>query len=114
MLPLAAQPRSGFRSPLCSAVITGFEAYYHRTTRFNVSVGDIPVLLFADSGLDSRSRRHLGFGGRSRADGQRVHIQARQATAVMEIYAVHVFARRVRKKKKTPRRDFNVKILFQY
>lgn len=79
---------------------TGPEAYYHRTTHFNVSVGDIPVLLFADSGLDSRSRRHLGFGGRSRADGQRVHIQARQATAVMEIYAVHVFARRVRKKKK--------------
>lgn len=90
----------------------GSEAYSHRTTHFNVSVGDILVLLLADTGLDSRSRRHLGFGSRSRADGQRVHIQARQATAVMEIHAVHVFARRVRKKKKTEKKRFQRKNLF--
>lgn len=38
----------------------------------------------------------MDFSRRSRANGQRVHIPARQKTTVVEIYVVYVFARRVR------------------
>lgn len=41
----------------------------------------------------------MGFGRRSRSDGQCVHIQARQKATIVEIYAVHVLARRVRTKR---------------
>lgn len=63
---------------------------------YNVSVGNVPVLLFADSWFNSCPRWHLGFCGHPRADGQRVHIQTGQETTVMEIYVVHVPARWVR------------------